>query len=705
MNFVGLSPSDPNAVLQDPSKPYNPTTNPVVGFQVYNDLLTLNGYGFNFIGALHNLGGTNGWDGNVVLGSATSTQANVYIGVAAPVAATKTTPATTGQLTIGGVVSDYAPLNPALDKVGGGRLVLNNVNTFTGATTVSAGQLNIRDSSSLSASATVAVNDGGSLELQTDSGLDGTALRTHNRNLGSDSITTTGLYQNLLVPGTVGTFTLSFNGQTTTPINAGSATLATDIQAALNKLSTVKTPLVNGVPKAGLATVYQSDRMFHIAFTGTGFPPGTAVPLIVSSAPAVAAIQPLFTQEVVVGSAPGTFKLSYKGVTQTTPAISDTSATLAADIQAALNSISTVAAGGGSAAVTQAGGVFRVAFSGGSFGPGANVPLVVATAVTGTAPVINPVDGLVFAQPITIAGAGSGGGGALRSAGGINTVTGLITLDINGSSIGVDADTRAGHPTADASYFTNDYSLTAVGGITNSFTFSNAPGALAKQGAGQLILPTANKNLTGAVNIKAGWITAQNELSLGSRTVGLGDTVQPDLVTVTSGAALVLKPLVTGTSFAKPLANNLILAGTGISHPFATLNNEGALINLGGHNTISGDVGLNGTTGIGVQKQNPANAVNDSELTLTGSVTTATPPATINVPASATAGRPKTRTSSTPGRPAVRSPSTGTCSASRTTCGSTTRRAASPAAPCCSTPGWSATPAPRRSTTGRGRPP
>ncbi len=81
LNFSTLGANDPNGLLQFPNQPYNAKTNPYVGFQVFNDLLVLNGPGFNptavntsgfnsgVLGALYNQSGSNAWDGNVILGS------------------------------------------------------------------------------------------------------------------------------------------------------------------------------------------------------------------------------------------------------------------------------------------------------------------------------------------------------------------------------------------------------------------------------------------------------------------------------------------------------------------------------------------------------------------------------------------------------------------------------------------------------------
>ena len=232
LGFTSLPSADPNAILQDPSKPFDVLSNPVIGFQVFNDLLTLNGPGFNNVGALHNLSGSNIWNGGLTLGSPLPNTSDITIGVEA------NTP-----LTVSGVVGDdpnrTGPDTPALHKTLPGKLIFDNANTYRGNTFVEEGILTARDSQALggsvpgTGSVTVGPSGGNALaalEYQVDQGLDGTPQRTHNRNLGFDSVRKTGLWQEIVVPGTSGTFTLSFNGASTGPLNFDAT--AAQVQAA-----------------------------------------------------------------------------------------------------------------------------------------------------------------------------------------------------------------------------------------------------------------------------------------------------------------------------------------------------------------------------------------------------------------------------------------------------------------------------------------
>jgi autotransporter-associated beta strand protein len=229
--------TDPNAILSGGK---------VVGFQVFSDLLVLNGPGYTTLGALYNASGNNAWDGNMFLGSAAPSTGQVNIGVAASSIVSPNT-----DLTISGQISD--PFRqPDLHKILGGRLILNDANIYHGNTFIDQGALNIRDSDALS-SGSVLVASGAALQLEVDSGLDGTAQRTHNRNLGADSVTTPP-GQEVYISGSSGSFRLSFKGATTVALNVNDPNLAADMQTALNNLVTMTSPV----------TVSQDGNVFRV---------------------------------------------------------------------------------------------------------------------------------------------------------------------------------------------------------------------------------------------------------------------------------------------------------------------------------------------------------------------------------------------------------------------------------------------------------
>jgi autotransporter-associated beta strand protein len=542
-NAADTLTSDPNAVLANPNLAYSSKTNPEIGFQVFNDILVLNGPGFTSLGALYNASGDNEWDGSVILGSAPPALADPTININS-----KT------ELVVSGVVSDPNQASSVF-KTGLGELVFNDADTYRGdpalgfATFVEQGVLDIADSKALG-TGSVQVLSGAALQMDVDSGFDGTAQRTHNRNLGFDSVTRSGPGQELNITGASGTFTLSLGGYSTSALSVNSPTLASQIQTALN---------------------------------GSGGTPG------------------LLTLAGYAGQS-----VSY---------------------------------------VTQDGNLYRVIFS------NTNLPIQLMTSsTTGNASVtVNPIYGLSVANNVQLIGPGISTGpdtGALLSDTGINTWTGQVDL-AGTSAIGVSADnqanaqaynqvviTRAGHPIADDNYLQWDYSLTVTGLIFD--------GDLVKTGLGDLILPNANTYGAGtegvgtpATDIQLGWITIQNQNSLGFNeapsVANLPQTLEP-YVEIDKGGALHLDPT-PGNSLT--MYNNFLVSGLGLTSPtYGLINQAGAIENLNGDNTLAGIIQLNGTAGIGVEQipattPNPPNTgfppltatsapLTASQLTLTG---------------------------------------------------------------------------------------
>src|SRR5262249_33504600 len=160
------------------------------------------------------------------------------------------------------------------------------------------------------------------------------------------------------------------------------------------------------------------------------------------------------------------------------------------------------------------------------------------TGQTGNGPQL----GLRIFENLTINGTGINNTGALHSISGINQwrghpvgggITSIITLAGTDAGIGVDPDPN---PSNTYIYFTNDYSLT-VGDPANLLT-SQITGSRGttfhKEDLGQLILPYAN-SYTGDTQIEQGWVTIQNDLSLGTYVYGR-DTAQPPTHLSTRGA-------------------------------------------------------------------------------------------------------------------------------------------------------------------------
>src|SRR5262249_19053162 len=140
------------------------------GITVDAEPLTLNGTGISASGALRNVSGNNTWSGNITLASASS------------IGSSANTITVTGNinnsgflLTVTGAASTTfsgaGVLSGAggLTKNGGGTLTLSGTggNTYTGATEVAAGILNIQKASALGTNPSgTTVDSGAALQLQ-----------------------------------------------------------------------------------------------------------------------------------------------------------------------------------------------------------------------------------------------------------------------------------------------------------------------------------------------------------------------------------------------------------------------------------------------------------------------------------------------------------------------------------------------------------
>ncbi len=111
---------------------------------------------------------------------------------------------------------------------------------------------------------------------------------------------------------------------------------------------------------------------------------------------------------------------------------------------------------------------------------------------------------------------------------------------------------------------------TAIGGIISG------NGTLTKNGTGTLTLSGAN-TYGAATTINAGVVNIQNNTAFGASN---------QTVTVANGAAVQIQNNLTG------VANNITISGNGIS-------NDGALRNISGSNTVSGNITLNANSYIG----------------------------------------------------------------------------------------------------------
>lgn len=146
------------------------------------------------------------------------------------------------------ITSSIADINSTtsggITKLGSRRLNLQGDGTYSGAVDVAEGVLRVQHDAALGIASTGTASTGNQTYSQTTTTVD--------RGIAE--------LQSLTVTGAVGTFTLTFNGQTTTPLSS-SATV-TEIEDALNALSTI-----GGV--GGSVTVKQTANIYTVSFGGS----------------------------------------------------------------------------------------------------------------------------------------------------------------------------------------------------------------------------------------------------------------------------------------------------------------------------------------------------------------------------------------------------------------------------------------------------
>ncbi len=175
----------------------------------------------------------------------------------------------------------------------------------------------------------------------------------------------TGNAQTVTVNAGGGTFTLSFNGQTTAPIayNASAAT----VQGALVALSNIGRNLQNQSNVSVTATTTGTATVYTITFVNGLATPTQPLLTINGTALTATAVVAIMTpgvpsasevQQMTVAAGSGTFTLSFNG--QTTAALAYNAT--AAQVQTALAALSNI--GTGNVTVTQSGNTYTVTFQG-----------------------------------------------------------------------------------------------------------------------------------------------------------------------------------------------------------------------------------------------------------------------------------------------------------------------------------------------------
>jgi autotransporter-associated beta strand protein len=557
-----------------------------------------------------------------------------------------------GSAIISGIISgDYS-----ITKTGTGTFTLKGANTYTGATNITAGAINIQNASALGSTGGVtAVSSGGALQLQ-----GGITFNAEPLTIAGTGVSSTGALRN--TGGTnnwTGTITLSadamiYSGSGALSLTASNSITGTDYNVSFSgsyptTVSGSITIGAGGLTKSGTGTLTLTGSNTYNGVTTI-----TAGPVNIQNASALGSTtggtvvsagalylqggitydpEPLTIAGTGVGSTGAIRNIS--GVNTWTGTVTMSSAALIYSSAGTLNLTATNAITGadynlsiytypssfinvngviaiGTGTVTKTGTgtcTFTAANTySGATTVSAGVLNIQNAAALGTVDGATTVasgaalqlqGGVTFnAESLNLAGTGISSTGALRNVSGDNTWTGPITLTAATriySNTGTTLTINATNAITAAGF-----GLTAAGAGNTTITgvIATGSGSVTKNDAGTLTLTAAN-TYTGATSVVAGVLNIRNASALGSVS---------GVTTITSGATLQLQGGITYD------AEPLTMAGSGVS-------TTGALRSISGDNTWTGLITMSAgsriTTDANTLTLNAANAITATNMALT----------------------------------------------------------------------------------------
>ena len=477
----------------------------------------------------------------VVIASGATFAVNGYSDTVGSIAGAGTISLSTGHLQFGydntsttfsGVISGTS--GSLISKSGTGTTVLSGANTFVGATTVSAGILNIQNNTALgTATNSATVISGATLQVQ--GGLTGVGEALTLNGTGTAG---NGALENVSDNNTLtGAFVLGSASQINS--DAGVLTLSGGITGAYGlTVGGSGSTDITGVIGTTTGTLTKVDAG---TLTLAGANTYTGATTISGGIVSISADNNL-------GTAPSsvtTNDLTLDGGTLQT----------AANMTLSANRGTTLGAGGGT--LDQTAGT-TLTYAGIIAGSGALTKIDSGTLI------LSGVDTYTGATAINAGTLSAGANNVLANTTAVTVASGA-TYNLNNYSDSVGSIAGAGNITLGSGALT-------AGADNTSTTFSgviSGTGSLTKSGSGTLVLSGAD-TYSGATTVSAGVLNIQNNTALGTTTGG---------VTVASGAALQIQNGITVTG------KTLTLSGTGVS-------NDGALRNVTGNSTWTGAVVL-----------------------------------------------------------------------------------------------------------------
>ncbi len=540
-----------------------------------NESLTLNGTGVGGNGALRNVAGNTTWTGGVALGSAATIRSDADTLTIGTVNLTGTgfglTVDGAGNTTISSSVATGAA--GTVTKNGTGTLTLSNANTYTGATAINAGTVEIQNATGLGTTAAgTTVASGATLSLA-----GATFTSAEGLTVGGQGVGGLGALRNAGADHTLsGNITLtaeSFVGVavgtnlTASGIVSGTGFGLTKVDTGTLILSGANTYTGTTAISAGILQLTGAGTL------GTGVIPTTisnGATLALNSLSGASAenitangsgVGGAGVIQSIAGTNTLTGNLSMTG--DSTVGVTAGSLTLSGNVSGAF---SLVKSGAGDLTLSGAASTYTgtTTVNSGTLIVGANAPSGTngALGYATSAVIVNDASLFIGSAGVTVGrdvNVGSPGsttlGGSFAS--GDSTFSGMVTLEKN---------------------------VTLVAAGTSNVTFSGqltdgvGSASVTKTGTGTVILSGARNNYDGATSVSAGTLVAASNNALGSTT---GAT------SVTSGATLGVQGNIT-----VPAGETLTLAGAGVS-------SVGALNNISGNNTIAGNIALGAATTIG----------------------------------------------------------------------------------------------------------
>ena len=276
---------------------------------VVSETITINGTGIGGAGALRNISGSNSWSGTITQGSASRINSDAgTLTLAAISGLFGLTIGGAGNTTVSGIIGTG---NNSLTKDGAGTLTLSGANTYTGATTITAGTLQLGAADRLAG--TQIILNGGTFSTGVTTGF-------------SDAIPSTlRLTDNSILNFGTGNHTLTFNASNgigwtsakTLTINGWSGTIGASGTAG---------KLVVGTDSSGLTATQLSQIIFSVSgesYSAKMLSNGEVVPDVKCSslAPTAQPTQLYFTsinKTVVEGAFIGTTPLANYLIVRTT---------------------------------------------------------------------------------------------------------------------------------------------------------------------------------------------------------------------------------------------------------------------------------------------------------------------------------------------------------------------------------------------------